>query len=321
MEKEKKNNILTKYLVKLGILPILLLVFLIFTILAPNKFLSADNIVNIFRAGAINMVVAIGMTLVIITGGIDLSIGSVVAVSGVTALSLSFVAPWLTIPAAIMVGATAGFINGVLVAYVKLPPFIVTLGAMTYLRGFAYIICDGNSIINNDLPYRWIGSAYLGPIPWLVIIAVAMILIVNYLMKHTIYGKKVYAVGANSKAANYTGIRVKRMLISVYVLSGVMAGIGGIMVTSRLHMANGQIGTLYELDAIASTIIGGTSFTGGKGTVIGTMLGALVIAMLNNGLTVMGVSYYWQQVARGLVIVLAVMIDIFRNKLILKMQY
>jgi ribose transport system permease protein len=321
MEKGKGSTASVQFLVKFGIFPILLVIFIVFAILSPEKFLSGDNIVNIFRAGAINMVVAIGMTLVLLTGGIDLSVGSIVAVSAVVALQISLVSfSFLDVPIAIIVGGVIGLLNGVIVAYLGVPAFIVTLGSMTSLRGVAYLLAGGNSIINNELNYSWIGNSSLGAIPWLVIIALLLVFGFDYLTKHTTYGRKVYAVGGNPTAAHFTGIKVKRILLSVYVLSGCCAGMAGVMVSSRLFAANGLVGTQYELDAIASSIIGGTSFTGGKGTILGTLLGALVIAMLTNGLTIQGVGYYWQQVARGLVIIGALILDIYRNKLIERMK-
>lgn len=321
MEKRKNgSHVFVQFMVKFGILPILLLEIIIFAILAPDFHTSA-NIVNIFRTCSINMVIAIGMTMALLTGGIDLSVGSIVAVAGVIGLKISLSGvSYLAIPVMLLVGALCGLVNGLLVAYCKLPPFIATLGAMTYLRGFSYIFSNGNSIINNDLGYAWIGNGYLGPIPWIVIIALLMIFIMNYIMGHSIYGRKVYAVGGNSTAARFTGIKVKQILLSAYVISGVTAAMGGVMVSSRLYCANGMMGLQYELDAIASSIIGGTSFTGGKGSIANALLGALVIGMLTNGLTLLGIGYYWQQVARGLVIIGAVTLDIYRNQWLAKVN-
>ncbi len=309
-----------RFMVKFGILPILLLEILIFAIIAP-EFFTSGNIINIFRTGSINMVIAIGMTMALLTGGIDLSVGSIVALTGVIGLQISLTkVSFLSIPAMLLVGALCGLLNGFFIAYCKLPPFIATLGAMTYLRGFSFIFSNGNSIINNKLGFAWIGNGYLGPIPWIVIIALMSIFIMNYIMTHTIYGRRVYAVGGNQEAAKFTGIKVKSILLSVYVISGLTAAMGGVMVSSRLFSANGLMGTQYELDAIASAIIGGTSFTGGKGSISNALLGALVIGMLTNGLTLMGIGYYWQQVARGLVIIAAVTLDIYRNKWIAKFR-
>ncbi|HHV93491.1 MAG TPA: ribose ABC transporter permease [Firmicutes bacterium] len=299
----------------LGILPILLIFFAVFWILTPN-FRSFNNMMNIMRATSINMVIAAGMTMVILTGGIDLSVGAVAALTAVVALKVSLTsAYYLAVPTALLTGMAAGLINGALVAYVGLPPFIATLGSMTYLRGAAFLLCNGVSIINSNLSFAWIGNDYLGPFPWLAVIALLVIAVATWILRKTVYGMRVYAVGGNIQAARYTGIKVRKMLLSVYVISGFCAALGGVMIASRLYSANGLIGEGYELDAIAATIIGGTSFAGGKGTVIGTLFGALIMGIINNGLTILGVSYYTQQVVRGIVIIAAVTIDIVRNQL------
>ncbi len=314
MEKEKKNNILIKYLVKFGILPILLLVFLFFAIATP-KFTSSYNLINIFRASSYNMVISIGLTLVLLTGGIDISVGSVLAVSGILAVKMSLTSmPWLSVPVALVFGLAIGLVNGVLVAYIKLPPFIVTLGALTYLRGVALILA-GRSIINSELSYAWIGNGDLFGIPWVGIIAISLIILFHLITTKTVFGMRIYSVGSNPLAAKFTGINTEKVVVKVYMISGMLAAIAGIFISSRNYCGNGLMGQGYENNAIAASIIGGTSFTGGKGTILGTMLGAFVIAMLNNGLTVMGVSYYWQQVVRGMVIIFAVILDVLRNKL------
>lgn len=310
MMKEASKQIIRN----LGILPVLLVFVLTFWILSP-QFGSFNNMMNIFRSTSINIVIATGMTMVILTGGIDLSVGAIVALTGVVALKVSLTPYYyLAIPIALLTGMLAGFINGSLVAWVGLPPFIATLGAMTYLRGIAFIFADGVSIINSNLNFAWIGNGYLGPFPWLMILALLVVLLAFFILKKTVYGMRVYAVGGNLQAAKYTGIKVKGMLLSVYVISGLCSAMGGVMISSRLYSANGLLGNMYELDAIAAAIIGGTSFTGGKGNVIGTLFGALIIGVLNNGLTILGVSYFWQQVVRGVVIVLAVTLDVVRNK-------
>ncbi len=308
-----KNKGIKTILAKFGIFPILLLFVIGFSLISPN-FRTFNNMMNIFRSVSINLTIATGMTLVILTGGIDLSVGSIVALCGVVALKFSLTNPALAIPVALLVGITAGLINGVLVAFIGLPPFIATLGSMTYLRGIAFLICNGNSIINNKLPFAWIGNTYLGPFPWLAILALIIFLFAWFLLRQTTYGRRIYAVGGNLEASKYTGIRVWSILLSVYALSGLFAAFGGVMISSRLYSANGLLGQGYEMDAIAATILGGTSFSGGKGNVTGTIMGALIIGVLNTGLTISGVSYYWQQVVKGIVIILAVVIDVFRNK-------
>jgi ribose transport system permease protein len=256
------------------------------------------------------------MTLVILTGGIDLSVGSILATTAVIGLmtSLNPALQWGTIIIPIIAGLIIGLINGVLVAYVGLPPFIATLGTMTTFRGVSYLLPDGTTIINNDLNFAWIGNNYLGPIPWLVVIAFFIVVLAWFLLRKTVLGVRIYAVGGNAQAARLTGIKVGFVLVFVYAVSGLLCGLGGVMTASRLYSASGLLGNGYELDAIAAVILGGTSVVGGIGGVSGTLVGALIMAVLNNGLTLMNVSFFWQMVIRGIVIILAVTIDKFRFK-------
>jgi ribose transport system permease protein len=256
------------------------------------------------------------MTLVILTGGIDLSVGSILATTAVIGVMTSLIPSlqWLTIPLPLIAGLLIGLVNGALVAYVGLPPFIATLGTMTTFRGVSYLLPDGTTIINNDLNFAWIGNNYLGPIPWLVVFAFIIVLLAWFLLKKTVLGVRIYAVGGNSQAARLTGINVGSVLLFVYAASGFLCGLGGVMTASRLYSASGLLGNGYELDAIAAVLLGGTSVVGGFGSVGGTLIGALIMAVLNNGLTLMNVSFFWQMVIRGIVIILAVTIDKFRTK-------
>jgi ribose transport system permease protein len=202
--------------------------------------------------------------------------------------------------------------TGSAVAHAGLPPFIITLGTYTALRGAAYLLGHGTTVINNGITFGWIGNDYLGPLPWLVVIAAAVIGLSHFVLTRTVFGRDVYAVGGNPEAARLAGVNAGRTLVGVYALSGGLAALGGVMSASRLYSANGQLGTGYELDAIAAVILGGTSFAGGTGTVVGTLYGALIIAVLNNGLTLLGLSFFWQLVVKGAVIVLAVALDRLR---------
>ncbi len=319
------NNIKALFLSRtLGILPILILLFIIFSIIEP-RIATGQNITTVFRNASMNMVLAAGMTLVIITGGIDLSVGSVLAVAAVVGLAVSKGdAAWLSVPVTLGIGVAAGAANGFLIAYVGLPPFIATLGTMTSLRGAAYLLANnGQTIVNNQLTYSWLGEKSLlaipglgfRGIPYLVILAILVILAVHFLLKRTTYGMRVYAVGGNMQAAKLTGIKVRSTLLIVYTIGGLLAGIVAVMLSSRLMSANGMMGQTYEMDAIAASVLGGTSMSGGVGSVIGTFFGALIIALLNNALTIMNISSFWQMVIKGLVIIIAVTIDIFRNKM------
>ncbi|MFC0226752.1 ABC transporter permease subunit [Serratia aquatilis] len=298
-----------------GILPILILIVAIFGFVAPNFFTDA-NLLNIARQASINIVLAAGMTFIILTGGIDLSVGSMLGTTAVVAMAVSLMPglSGLAIPLALLAGLGMGLFNGILVAYAGLPPFIVTLGTYTALRGAAYLLADGTTIINSNIGFEWIGNSYLGPIPWLVIIAFAVIALCWFILRRTTLGVHIYAVGGNMQAARLTGIKVGAVLLFVYGMSGLLSGLGGVMSASRLYSANGNLGMGYELDAIAAVILGGTSFVGGIGTITGTLVGALIIATLNNGMTLMGVSYFWQLVIKGAVIIIAVMIDKYRTR-------
>jgi len=298
-----------------GILPILLIIGILFTFLTPT-FLTPGNLVNIIRQASINIVLATGMTFVILTGGIDLSVGSILGVSAVVAVLVSLIPAlgWAAVPAALLAGLGMGLANGALIAFLDLPPFIVTLGALTAWRGTAYLVANGTTVINRDLNFAWIGNSYLGPIPWLVVIALLAVAASWFILRRTVLGVQIYAVGGNSRAARLTGIKVNRVLLFVYGVSGLLSGLAGIMSASRLYSATGMLGNGYELDAIAAVILGGTSFTGGIGTIVGTLVGALIIAVLNNGLTLLNMSYFWQLVVKGLVIIAAVTIDRLRRR-------
>lgn len=298
-----------------GILPILVIICILFAFLSPN-FLTGGNIVNILRQASINIVLATGMTFVILTGGIDLSVGSILAVSAVFALLVSLLPAlsWAAVPAALLAGLFLGLLNGALITFLDVPPFIVTLGSLTALRGVAYLLAQGTTLINQDINFAWVGNSYVGPLPWIVIIALVTVIASWFVLRQTVLGVQIYAVGGNERAARLTGIKVNRVLLFVYGISGLLAGLAGIMSSSRLYSASGLLGQGYELDAIAAVILGGTSFTGGIGTIGGTLLGALIIAILNNGLTLLNLSYFWQLVVKGLVIILAVMIDRLRRR-------
>ncbi|MDY4479637.1 MAG: ribose ABC transporter permease [[Pasteurella] aerogenes] len=299
----------------MGILPILVLIIIVFSFIAPN-FMTEANMMNITRQASINIVLAAGMTFVILTGGIDLSVGSILGVTAVMALvgSLNPALADFAVPIALLAGLGMGIFNGLLVAFAGLPPFIVTLGTYTALRGAAYLVADGTTVINSKISFAWIGNGYLGSVPWLVIIAFAIIALCWFILRRTTLGTHIYAVGGNLQAARLTGIKVSLVLIFVYAASGLLSGLGGVMSASRLYSANGNLGVGYELDAIAAVILGGTSFVGGIGTITGTLIGALIIATLNNGMTLMGVSYFWQLVIKGGVIIVAVLIDKYRTR-------
>lgn len=315
MNKKSMNKL---DLQKFGVLPVLILFCIMFAVLEP-KFLSVNNITNIFRQSAVNIIIASGMTMVILTGGIDLSVGSILAVSAVVALKVSLTPfAYLAVPIALLAGIAAGLVNGFLISFFKMPPFIATLGMMTSLRGAAYLLADGTTVINNDLNFAWVGNNNLGIVPWQVFFALIIIGMSWVFLRRTVIGTRIYAVGGNEKAAVFSGISVTAIILIVHGLSGLFSGLAGVVMGARLYSASGLLGVSYELDAIAAVILGGTSFNGGIGGVGGTLVGALIISVLNNGLIIIGVPYFWQQVIKGIVIIVAVIIDIYRQRVKVK---
>lgn len=296
----------------LGMLPILILLGIGFHYFSDARFFTPQNVSIVAQQAAINTVLASGMTFVILTGGIDLSVGSILAASAMAALIFSLIPGFglLGIPAALITGLFFGFLNGLLIAFVRLPPFIVTLGSLTAVRGIARLMGGDTTVFNPDLSFAFIGNASILGIPCLALIALLVIFGSWFILRRTVLGMRIYAVGGNEAAARLSGIKVWAILLFVYCLSGLLAGLGGVMTAARLYAANGlQIGQSYELDAIAAVILGGTSFVGGIGSIWGTLIGALIIAVLSNGLILLGVSDIWQFIIKGLVIIGAVALD------------
>ncbi|WP_435870046.1 ABC transporter permease subunit [Eleftheria terrae] len=300
----------------LGMLPVLVLLCIGFGLLTEN-FATLQNLSIVTQQASINIVLAAGMTFVILTAGIDLSVGSILAASAVVAMLASQSADYglLGVLAGLLCGLLFGLVNGVLVAFVRLPPFIVTLGALTAVRGIARLLGNDTTVFNPQLPFAFIGNGEVLGVPWLVIIAFAVVALSWFILRRTVLGLNIYSVGGNPEAARLSGIKVWAVLLFVYAISGLLSGLGGVMSASRLYAANGlQLGMSYELDAIAAVILGGTSFVGGVGSILGTLVGALIIAVLSNGLILMGVSDIWQYIVKGLVIIGAVALDRYRRK-------
>jgi len=288
-------------------------------ITGEGRFLSMQNLSIVLEQTSINAVLASGMTFVILTGGIDLSVGSILAAAAVVGLLVSTTSGFLAVFLALICGLAFGLINGALVAYVQLPPFIVTLGTLTAARGVARLMSHDITVFNAKLPFAFIGSDNLVLIPglvtvsWLVVIAFLVIVGSWLILRRTVLGVYIYTVGGNPSAARLAGIKVGAVLLFAYGVSGVLAGLGGVMQAARLYAANGlQLGQSYELDAIAAVILGGTSFVGGIGSIWGTLYGALIIAVLSNGLILLGVSDVWQYIIKGVVIIGAVALDRYR---------
>ncbi|NNV01622.1 ABC transporter permease [Brevibacillus sp. MCWH] len=299
-----------------GMLFILIALILVMSILSPT-FFTSGNLLNIVRQMSIVGIVAIGVTMVIITTGIDLSSGSVIALVSVVVASFAHPDSYpLVVPIAVGlgIGLLTGVINGTIIAKGKIAPFIVTLGMMTGARGAALLFSDGRPIGNMSDSFKFIGQGAVFGIP-LPIIIFALVGLVSYLLlTKTKFGKYVYAMGGNEQAARIAGIPVDRYKIMIYAYAGLLSSIAGIILTSRIASGQPTAGVMYELDAIAAAVIGGTSLSGGIGTIGGTIIGALIIGVMNNGLDLLNVSSYWQQILKGGIIVTAVFLDARKNR-------
>lgn len=292
----------------------LLFLVVVVSFLNPN-FFTVDNILNILRQTSVNAIIAVGMTLVILTAGIDLSVGSVLALCGAFAASLIAldVPVMVAVPTALLAGAALGGISGIIIAKGKVQAFIATLVTMTLLRGVTMVYTDGRPISTGFTDtadaFAWFGTGYaLGiPVPvWMMVVVFAA---AWYLLNHTRFGRYIYAMGGNESAARLSGINVDRVKIGVYAICGLLSALAGIIVTSRLSSAQPTAGMGYELDAIAAVVLGGTSLMGGKGRIMGTLIGALIIGFLNNALNLLDVASYYQMIAKAVVILLAVLVD------------
>lgn len=301
---------------------IALVVLCIVLSIMTDKFFTADNGLNVLRQIAVNICISVGMTLIVLTAGIDLSVGSVLALcSAVTAgllkNGIEFPASNLfigftllgAVVAGITLGSLLGWFNGLTITKFNVPPFVATLAMLTIARGFTMLYTKGHPISNLGSSFAFIGTGWFMGIPIPVYIAAVVVLVAVFITQKTKIGRYIYAIGGNEQAAKLSGINIKKVKITVYAMAGALAAIGGIIVTSRLDSAQPNAGISYELDAIAAVVIGGTSLSGGKGSVWGTVMGAVIIGVLNNGLVLLNVSPFWQQVVKGSVILLAVIID------------
>ncbi|ADU95708.1 ribose ABC transporter permease [Geobacillus sp. Y412MC52] len=298
---------------KLGPLIGLFLLCIVLSILS-NDFLTMDNWLNLLRQVSINALIAFGMTFVILTGGIDLSVGSVLALS--SAITAGMMTQGINGFVAILVGLLAGMVmgalNGVIITKGKVAPFIATLATMTAFRGLTLVYTDGRPITgfaSDDILFQMMGRGYFFGIPVPIILMLMVYIALYVVLKKTTFGRHTYAVGGNEEASRLSGLGVDRLKIYVYALTGALSALAGLILTSRLNSAQPTAGTAYELDAIAAVVLGGTSLSGGKGWIFGTLVGALIIGVLNNGLNLLNVSSFYQQVIKGAVILLAVLLD------------
>ena len=337
----ERNKALMKHLfTQYAIVIAFIVLFIAMSIARPEHFLSVRNMLNILRQTTVIGILALSLTLVLLTGGIDLSVGSVVALSGVIAAylaapggpsmaragyahvegmteilamqsTLPFIAPILGAMAA---GALVGLVNGLFIAKGGVPPFIVTMGMMTIARGVALIVSRGGQLPYLTDSFREIGRGSFLNIPYLAIYFIVLIVIVTFILKNTTFGRHVYAVGGNETAATVSGINVVRTKVLVYVLAGTLAGISGMLLASRTSVGSPQSGVGYELDAIASCVIGGVSLSGGVGGVFGAVVGVMFIAVMNNGMDMIGINLYYQQIIKGSIVILAVLYDVNSRK-------
>jgi len=319
----KFKQILSKY----GIALILVFMIIIMTILKPESFPTGKNILNILNQSAIVGIMALGMTLVIISKGIDLSVGSVLALAGTVAASLSQTAAAsikvfenlgpqpiiIPILAAMGVGAISGAISGGLIAYTGIPAFISTLGMMTIARGVVFLYTQGQPVSKLSEGMLFFGSNVFEVIPVPVIVYAIMIVITAIILGYTRFGKSIFAIGGNINAAEVSGIKVKKNIVIIYIFSGITAALAAILFTGRVASIHPGAATGYELTVIAATTIGGTSHSGGIGTIWGAVVGTLILSVLTNGFTLLSIDPYWQQIVQGMIIVGAVVLDMRKN--------
>jgi ribose transport system permease protein len=295
---------------RFGLPAAMLLLMLVLTVLSPS-FLTVGNLLNVTRQVSINAIISAGMTFVILTGGIDLSVGSVLAIAGaIMAGALKSGAPVVVaLSAGVVVGVAFGVLNGVAVAYGRVAPFIVTLATLTMARGLTLVYTDGRPISDLGSAFGWLGNGDIAGIPVPVIIMALVFAAATIALAHMVVGRYIYAIGGNEEATRLSGINVRRYKVLVYALSGLLSAVAAVILTARLDSAQPTAGQGYELDAIAAVVLGGTTLAGGEGSMLGTLLGAFLIGVLNNGLNLLNVSSFYQLVVKGVVILFAVLLD------------
>ena len=310
------KNELTAFFKQTGIFWVLLALIIAMACISP-AFFTHRNLLNVMKQTSITAILGVGMTFVLISGGIDLSVGSVVALSGVIAASTAVTTQGmpleLTFLVALGVGMFCGLLNGIGVAYIKFPPFIMTLGMMTASRGLALVYTNGRPIFGLSEGFVEVANGTVFSIPNLVLFLVAVVVTGWFVLTKTVFGRRIYAIGGNREAARLSGINAQRQIMYIYLISGTLAGLCGLLMCSRITSGNATIATGYEMNAIASAVIGGVSMNGGAGSVLGTVVGALILTIIQNSFDIMGINPFYQNVMQGSIILLAVFLDI-RNK-------
>jgi ribose/xylose/arabinose/galactoside ABC-type transport system permease subunit len=326
MFKDRKN-----FLYYLGILTpliFLILLILIFSSLHP-RFFHPLNIFNVMRQISITGLIALGMTFVIIVRGIDLSVGSLLALCGLVGAVIAkgglverfsvgvdteLANPWYwALAGSVLIGLLAGTVNGVCITKLKVPAFVVTLGGLSAYRGTALLVSDGGPISGFNEAYRWIGQGKIGMVPIPVIIFLVFIVLCHIVLKYTVYGRYIYSVGGNPEAARLSGINIDLIITSTYIITGFFVGLAAFILSARLNSSEAVAGMGYELNVIAVVVVGGTSLFGGRGNILGTIIGAMLFGVLQNGLVLLNVSSYIQQIIIGIILILAVTFDKFSN--------
>lgn len=300
----------------LGIIIAFLVISGILSILSP-VFLSTTNMFNVLRQVSANACLAMGMTLVIILGGIDLSVGAVVALSGslaVGVMSNNGLGTVAGVAVGLGVGLAFGIANGAIISFTKMPPFIVTMATMNIARGIAYVYSGGMPIRSRDQDFITIGTGYLFNIPLPVVYTIILAVIFSLILNRSVFGTYIYAAGGNREAARFSGIPISRVEVMVYAISGLASAVSGVVLAARMTSGQPTVGIGFELDAIAACVLGGVSMTGGVGKIGGTLLGVLVIGVINNGLILMNVNSFWQLIVKGLVILVAVYVDMVKKQ-------
>lgn len=304
----------------IGIIIVFLLLFAVMSFASPY-FLTRDNIISVLRQISNNIFLAMGMTLVIILGGIDLSVGSIVALCNTLIVGLMVTNGIPMIPAiliGLVLGTLAGFFNGMIITNFRVPAFIVTLAMMNIAKGAAYIYSGGRSTRIVDDTFNYIGTGYIGFLPLPVVYMIIIVAVFVVLMTKTRFGTYVYAIGGNREAARLSGVPIKKVEIAVFTISGFLAAFAGLVLCSRMYSGQPNVGDGYEMDAIAACVLGGVSMSGGVGKISGTVFGAIVLGVISNGLNLLGVSSFWQQVVKGIIILIAVLIDSQKNQSLFK---
>ena len=292
---------------------ILFFVFAVMSVLRPDTFFTQENMFNILKQISLISIIAIGQTFILITGGIDLSVGYSLGLVGIVMTKFMSIGldPKIAIGLGLITGVAAGFMNGLLITTLKLPPFIVTLGMANIARGFTYVITKGFPISLNNGFISDLGNGYWGPIPIMTVIMLCLVGSAHYLLSSTTFGNRILGIGGNETAALLSGINVKRYKILVYTITGFLCGIAGIIMVGRLNGGNPNAGLNFDMDSIAASIVGGTAISGGEGTILGTILGALLLGTIRNALVLLNVNMYWQTVVVGVIIIAVCGIDNF----------